>query len=306
MSKIVIRPAIRENTPIIVGLSAPSKGGKTKSALVLAEGLAPVGTDIVMLNTEGPRGHQYADQHKYLAVDLRAPYSYERYREVIDAIAEHKPGCLIVDSVSHAHDGPGGMLEQHEDYLERRAGDDQAKRDKLNYAAWIKPKREENKFIYRLLELDCPIILCFRAKEKIQIVKGQSPVNLGWQPITSDRVAFETLFTLTLPQYSKGKPDRALSDMREPFDTIVSFDEQISRELGLKLREWSKGSATKQSDTGGDYITADQHIAIMDALNGIKDGENRLKKMAKVDRLTQIPRNAYQRALDWCEKARAE
>ena len=61
--------AARINAPIIVGLAGPSKSGKTYSALRLAVGLAD-GGKIAMINTEGARGHQYADKFEYDANDI--------------------------------------------------------------------------------------------------------------------------------------------------------------------------------------------------------------------------------------------
>src|SRR5262245_55391480 len=75
----VLRPATRENTPLIVGIGGPTKSGKTYSAHRLAQGLAD-GGPVAMLNAEGARGHQYADKFKYLACDIEPPYSYGRYR----------------------------------------------------------------------------------------------------------------------------------------------------------------------------------------------------------------------------------
>lgn len=237
-----LRPAVRENTPLIVGIAGPTKSGKTYSAHRLAQGLA-AGGPIAMLNAEGARGHQYADKFKYLACDIDAPFSYPRYEEAIGEIAKMQPACLIIDSASHAHDGPGGMLEQHDAELDRMAGkEDYKKRERMNFAAWIKPKAVENHFIYRMLSLKCPVILCFRAKEKLKIVPGQQPIDLGWQPIASDRIAFETIFTLTLPPHSKGVPVKALSELREPFEEFVSWDKPIDERLGQRLREWSAGA----------------------------------------------------------------
>lgn len=241
-----LRPAIRENTPLIVGIGGPTKSGKTYSAHRLAQGLAPKGP-IAMLNAEGPRGHQYADKFRYLACDIEPPYSYSRYTEALREIATQHPACLIVDSMSHAHDGPGGMLEQHDAELDRMAGDDFKKRDRVNFAAWIKPKKAENEFVYTLLSMKCPVILCFRAKERLKIIPGQQPIDLGWQPIASDRVSFETIFTVMLPPHSKGVPDLEISDMREPFDTFISKGKAIDEDLGKRLAEWASGGAKPTS-----------------------------------------------------------
>jgi hypothetical protein len=221
-----IRPAIRIDTPLIIGLAGPSKSGKTYSAHRLARGLAKGGV-VVMINAEGARGHQYADRFKYQALDIEPPYSYARYDEALQAVADLKPACVIVDSISHAHDGPGGMIEEHDQEVERRADGDFKKAERVTWAAWIKPKQAEGKFIYRMLGMNCPIILCFRAKEKIKIVPGKEPVDLGYQPIASERISFETIFSLMLPPRSKGVPDLALSDLREPFDTMHYITEHI-------------------------------------------------------------------------------
>ncbi len=67
------RPAVREHTPLIIGIAGPTKSGKTMSALRMASGLAG-GKPVAMINAEGPRGHQYADTFKYVACDLVPPY----------------------------------------------------------------------------------------------------------------------------------------------------------------------------------------------------------------------------------------
>lgn len=229
------RPAKREHTPLIVGLAGPTKSGKTYSAHRLAQGLANGGT-VAMINAEGAKGHQYADEFDYVATDITAPFRPERYTEVLNAALDIKPVVVIVDSVSHMHDGPGGILEYQADEKARLGGG-----DKNNYTAWIKPKAAENQFIYALLSADCHVVLCMRAKEKIKIVGGK-PVELGWQPIVGERVAFETLFTLMLPPHSKGAPDLALSEMRKPFDTLIRTGEQITEETGRRLGEWASGA----------------------------------------------------------------
>ena len=237
----MFRPAKREQTPLIIGLAGPSKSGKTYSALRLATGMAN-GKPIAFINTEGARGHLYAEKFKYVAADIGEPFSYERYREAIAAAKELNPGVLIIDSLSHAHEGPGGMLDQHEKNVDRMSGGDFKKRDRMTWAAWIKPKAEETQFINSLIQLDFPVVLCFRAKEKLKIVKGEDPIPLGWQPICSDRIPFETTATLVLPPGSKGTPDMdaKASELREPMDALIK-PTQINEELGKRLAVWAAG-----------------------------------------------------------------
>jgi hypothetical protein len=239
------RPAKREHTPLVVGIAGPTKSGKTYSAHRVAKGLA-AGGSVAMINAEGAKGHQYADEFDYTAIDITRPYSPTRYTEALRYALglDPKPAVVIVDSMSHMHNGPGGLLEWHEAELDRMAGDDYKKRERMTWAAWIKPKAAENEFIYTMLEAHCHLVLCFRAKEKLKIVKGGPPIELGWQPIAGESIAFETLFTLTLPPHSKGVPDLAASEMRKPFDKMVPADRPLDESLGQSLREWAAGGLT--------------------------------------------------------------
>lgn len=247
MSGYTFRPAVRENTPLIIGIAGPTKSGKTMSALRVATGLANGGT-IAMINAEGMRGHQYADKFKYVTCDMVPPFRPDSYTDALTAAETLKPSVVIIDSVSHMHDGPGGVLEWHEEILDRMAGNDRGKRDKCTFTAWVEPKASENQFIYKMLGMKCPVILCLRAKEKIKIVAGRPPIDLGWQPIVGERVAFETIFTLMLTPHCKGVPDLSLSDMRDPFDNMIPKTEPLSERTGKVLAEWATGKATVQGD----------------------------------------------------------
>jgi hypothetical protein len=239
---MTIRPAQRQNTPLIIGLAGPTKAGKTFSALRLATGLQGDGP-IVMLNAEGPRGHQYADTFQYLSGEIEAPFRPEKYITGMRQAMAVQPSVLIIDSVSHMHDAPGGILHWHEEILDRMAGDDQKKRERATFSAWVQPKAAENEFIYAMLELRIPVILCMRAKEKLRLRKGKDP-EFFWGPIVGERVAFETLFTLIFPPHARGVPDLAISDMREPFDTMVSETGPVDEALGRRLADWARGSSS--------------------------------------------------------------
>lgn len=277
------RPATREDTPLIVGIAGPTKSGKTMSALRLAAGMTTDVSRIAMLNAEGKRGKQYADWFeakygkKYLECSIGPPYSPERYTEALLEMKKLGPTVGIIDSASHMHDGPGGLLEYHDAEVLRLGGDDTKKQERVSMgSAWIKPKAAENKFIYAMLDMECPIILCFRAKEKIKIITGRPPVDLGWQPIAGDRITFETIFTLMIPSFCKGVPDRELSEMRDPFDKMVPFDKAVDEALGRQLATWARGGATTQTTTG---ITREQAIDFTEKFNAALT--EKLKPQAK-------------------------
>src|SRR5581483_7903415 len=98
------------------------------------------------------------------------PFSSERYAEALkSAVSAGNVKTVIVDSMSHEHEGPGGYLMWHEKILDDIAGNDYSKRQKNTFTAWIKPASKRRLLINTILQLRCNFIFCFRAKEKIDL-----------------------------------------------------------------------------------------------------------------------------------------
>jgi hypothetical protein len=175
-----------------------------------------------MINAEGAKGHQYADEFDYLAPTSPAVPAGAVHRARYARRARPEAGRRDhrLDLAHARRARRAARVPRRRARPDRRQRLQEARPDELG-PAWIKPKAAENEFIYTMLGADCHMILCFRAKEKIKIVKGAEPIDLGWQPIAGERIAFETIFTLMLPPHSKGVPDLAISEMREPFDSMI-------------------------------------------------------------------------------------
>lgn len=296
------RPETRERSRIIVGLAGPTKSGKTYSAHRLAVGLAD-GGQVVKINAEGPNGHLYADKFPCLTADIGPPYRPSRFTEALKEALALKPAVVIVDSASHMHDGPGGLLQFHEEELDRIAGNDYKKRERSTWSAWIKPKAEENEFIYTMIGADCHILLCFRAKEKLKIVKGKDPIDLGWQPIAGDRITFETIFTLTLPPHSKGVPDLEASDMREPFDTMIPVGKQLSEETGALLAAWAAGGTIPATNGSAPVEVGEEEALLAGTLLGIADKAGMADvTQAAIDKNRADPANTEAKRIAWLKR----
>lgn len=246
---VQFRPAVREQTSMLVGLAGPSSSGKTYSALRLATGMAGDG-DVMMIDTEGRRGLHYADQFRFKHYDLGSPFRPHRYLEALQAAKAAGAAVIIVDSQSHSHEGPGGLLEFHEEELQRMAGSDHAKRERVKFAAWIKPKQEQNLFVNAVLQLGVNVIFCFRAKKKMVLVKDPKtgkavPVDIGWQPICSDRFEYEMTALLMLPPNGKGVPDLAheSTKLQDQHTAFVKPGQQLTEATGEELAAWARGGA---------------------------------------------------------------
>lgn len=237
------KPAIRENAPVFIMLAGPSGGGKTKTALRLAVGLAGKDGKIVGIDTEAKRMTHYADQHKFDHGDMLPPFSPHHYLEAIDAADKAGYAVIIIDSATHEWAGDGGCLDMQEKELERMAGNDWAKRERVKMAAWIKPKMEHKKMMSRLLQCRAHVIMCFRAEEKVEIRKGpdgkQMIVPIGFQPICEKNMPYEATVSFLLADTKNHLPTPIkLQDQHKPF---FPLDKPIDEKCGEKLAAWARG-----------------------------------------------------------------
>jgi hypothetical protein len=158
------RPAIRENVGLLIGLIGASGSGKTYTAMELASGIAG-DKRFAVIDTEAGRAKHYADLFKFDHGDLKPPFRPDAYAQAIKAADEAGYPVIVVDSMSHEHAGEGGLLDWHEDELDRMAGDNWSKREACNMAAWIKPKTAHKHMVQRLLQVRAHLILLPRRAE---------------------------------------------------------------------------------------------------------------------------------------------
>jgi hypothetical protein len=257
-------PAVRKAVQLLIGLMGPPSSGKTYSALELAAGIQEVtGGDVYVLDSENGRSLFYADRFKFIHVPFSAPFSPLDYLEAYAAIQKRKPAVTITDSMSHEHEGPGGVLEWHETELDRMAGEDDGKRNRLTFMAWSKPKAARRRLINSMLQMDGHFISCFRAKDKKKLPtkeeksSGEKDVrSLGWMPIAGEEFVYEMAVNFLLPPGARGVPTwKTSSPEQEIFLKVppVQFQDfltdpmpgPLSREHGRKMAEWAAGGAPR-------------------------------------------------------------
>lgn len=250
-----MRPAVREQVPILVGLCGPSGSGKTYSALRVAQGMQSLtGGDIAVIDTEARRALHYADQFRFLHVDFRAPFGSLDYLEAIQYAHGKGARNIVVDSASHEHEGPGGLLESHEAEIQRLAGSDHARRERVKMLAWQRPKAARRRLLNTLLQLDGNFIFCFRAKEKIKMQPGKEPLHLGWMPIAGEEWVFEMVLNILLYPASGGVPtwrtnepgERQMMKLPAQFRALFGATRPLDEEHGRALAEWARGGAARQ------------------------------------------------------------
>lgn len=242
--------------PLLIGLTGPSGSGKTYSALRIATGIREVvGGDIFVVDTEQRRALHYADKFDFKHVNFEPPFGSLDYLEALRFCKASGAGVVVIDSCSHEHDGPGGLLEQHEAELTRVAGDDYKKRDRMQMLAWQKPKAARRKLINAITtELAMPVVFCFRAKKTTKPKPGQQPIDMGFTSIGADEWLFEMALNALLlpgsngvPTWRSEMPGEALAiKLPEQFRALAERGGPLTEAVGRSLAKWAAGTAAPE------------------------------------------------------------
>jgi ABC-type dipeptide/oligopeptide/nickel transport system ATPase subunit len=249
------QPAKREATPCMLGIVGPSGTGKTFSALRLAKGMRKVvGGEVAVIDTEGRRALYYADQFKFLHLDFGPPFGSLRYLEAVQEAIKAGAKTIIVDSMSHEHEGQGGLLEEYDRMVQELAAKWKTSPDKASMSAWAHVKAPHRRMINTFLQLQCNMIFCFRAQEKVKVIRGGEPTPRGYQPITDEKFIYEMLASFLLLPGSNGVPvwqgekeQQALMKLPGQFKELFARrDVQLSEEIGETIALWGAGLRKKE------------------------------------------------------------
>jgi hypothetical protein len=243
------RPAVKEEVGLILGLIAPSGGGKTYSAMRLASGIVGEGNKFAVIDTENRRALHYADMFSFDHCELHPPFRPDAYAEAIKEADKAGYKAIVVDSMSHEWASEGGILDWQEAELTRMAGDDWKKREACKMAAWIKPKQSHKQMVSKLLQVKANLILCFRAEEKVKMEKDKDNktviVPIGFQPICSKELPYELTVSFLLNPDKPGIPQPL--KLQEQHRKMFPLDKPLNEDSGKLISEWAKGGVKKES-----------------------------------------------------------
>lgn len=183
--------AQRKRAKLRLGLSGTSGSGKTYSALTIASGITPW-NKIAVIDTENGSAELYAHLGPYSVLTLTAPYDPEKYIAAIHLAAQSGFEVIIIDSLSHAWNGEGGILDQ-----QGKAAESKYKGN--SWAAWREFTPKHNALVETMLKSPCHIIGTIRSKtEYTQVTENGKTVvkKLGMAPIQRDGMEYE--FTMFL------------------------------------------------------------------------------------------------------------
>lgn len=255
----------RQKAKLRMALTGVSGAGKTLGALYIAYGITGDWGKIALIDTEHERARFYANRSdlntgEFLYSPLDPPYSPDRYRDLVreGATAVGPEGVVIVDSLSHAWDGEGGVLEIKNQIAEQQG--------KNSYTAWDEAGHIQKSLINDILSVHCHTIVTMRSKMAYALEmndKGrQQPVKLGLAPVQRDNTEYEFDVVLDIARNHVATASK---------DTTIldKYGEVISPALGTRLEAWlSQGVEPELCDACGHTITPTPTKSIAELIEG--------------------------------------
>lgn len=188
MSCVNFKKATKLQAKLRFALIGPSGSGKTYSALEIARNMEG---PVALIDTERGSASKYADVFDFDVMELTS-FAPERYIEAIKAAEQAGYKTLIIDSLSHAWMGKGGLLE----YVDKVA---KANKKENNFTAWREATPKHNELIDAMLSANLHLIVTMRAKAEYVMEeyfdnnnrKRTKPVKVGMGAIQRDGIDFE-------------------------------------------------------------------------------------------------------------------
>ena len=184
--------ATRKKSKLRMALISPSGAGKTYSALELATGL---GGKIAMIDTERGSGSLYSDRFDYDVLELEPPFTPQKYIAALKDAEQEGYSTVIIDSLSHAWAGEGGILDIHD-------GVTRSSRSANGYMAWRDVSPQHEKIVNAILGSKCHVIATIRTKTAYEVVEDErgkkAPKRIGLAPVQRQGMEYEFTCVLDL------------------------------------------------------------------------------------------------------------
>lgn len=259
--------AERKKARLRLGISGVAGSGKTMGALLAAYGITGDWGKIAVIDTEYASASLYADYKKngieigqFMTATIEAPFEPEKYIALIKEAERAGMEVIIIDSLTHAWAGEGGLLDRQGKVADKTGN---------SWTAWRGITPVHNTLVNSLLESPCHIIATLRAKQDYVQEKdektGKTTIKkVGINPIQRDGMEYEftTFIDIDNSHTATTSKDRtSLLDGK-------SF--RLGIETGRQLKEWlEKGVESPKlicEDCGNEITAQDGYTAqsIMD------------------------------------------
>lgn len=254
---------------------------------------------ICVIDTENASGSLYVGTQvagirvgEYLTICLEPPFSAARYLEAIDLAEANGVEFLIIDSLSHAWSGEGGLLDV-------QAGI--AKRTGNSYTAWRDVTPQHNRLVDRILQCNMHIAATLRTKVEYVIEENgsgkKSPRKIGMAPV------FREGFEYEMSVFFELAPDHTASATK---DRTGLFDGRfflVTPDTGREIYQWLAGSTSDpqpviaRSEPSASELEKPLPVRVDEAMRAYCQGLSREEKEEVAAALKSIAGTANYRAV---------
>ena len=257
----------RQKGKLRMALTGVSGSGKTLGALYIAYGITGDWSKIAVIDTEHERARFYADRPDlqtgaFLYQPMYAPFSPDRYKQMVreGADAVGPDGVVIVDSLTHAWNAEGGVLDI-KDKIASRPGMN-------SYTAWNDASKEQTSLVNAIFSVNCHTIATMRSKMAYELQEDEKgkkkPVKIGLAPVQRDDTEYEFDVVLDI-----GRDHVATASKDVTF--LDRFGQIITPELGKQLSEWlNNGEEPARCGECGTIIRATSANTVQQIMDGTK------------------------------------
>lgn len=209
VEEFVIERAERKQARLRLALAGSSGGGKTTGALLVARGIVETmleqgllsGTiegKIGVIDTERKSAQLYSHLVPFDTIPLAPPYSPERYVGALHALERVGCAVIILDQISHAWAGDGGILALLSKFKANANGNE--------FSAWQNATPVQDGFVDSILQSPAHIICTMRSKTEWVLEEqvnrsGRTvkvPKRVGMKPIQREGIEYEFTTMLQL------------------------------------------------------------------------------------------------------------
>lgn len=180
----MFQKATRKQARARIAIDGPAGSGKTYTALTAAKSLAN-GGKIAVIDTERGSASLYADEFDFDVVEL-GNFNPRNYIQAIREAERENYAVIVIDSMSHAWEGEGGVLDMHDAAVKRQKTEN-------SFTAWKDVTPVHREFVDAILQSPCHIIVTMRSKMEY-VQEGGKVRKVGMAPIQRSGTEYE--FTL--------------------------------------------------------------------------------------------------------------
>ena len=246
---MAFQKAVKHESKMRVAIMGPSGAGKTYTALNIAKHMP--NAKIALVDTEHGSASKYADLFDFDVLELQPPYHPDRFGEAIRDAAQAGYTVIILDSLTHAWSGTGGMLDLVDQIGKRIGGN--------SFAAWKDATPIQNRLIESIVGAPIHVIATMRSKQDYAQEKDDRgktvvrKVGMAAQQREGFEYEFDVVIDLDIDH------NGIITKSRAPVlaDKVIA---KPGREVADMLTDWLKGApataATQSPASANDHKAA--------------------------------------------------